>query len=270
MTKPVSRRRRLGLYLWAAALLGWVGVALADVWDPYDRNQFFTSNELVHGSEQIHELGPGASSDPGGRDIDFFRIGERPLASYEVVVDGISNEILPLTLERWNNQGIPIQGSVSVSSGVARSRSLRWENSVNSSVGGSYVRVASLTECFACSSARAAYHIRAYETTYSLPRFNNNGTQTTLLIVQNMAPQPVSGSVHFWSPTGARLGTMPFSLTTKQTLVQNTASLAYAAGTSGSITISHDGRYGDLSGKAVALEPATGFVFDTALTSVPH
>ena len=71
---------------------------------------------------------------------------------------------------------------MSVSSGVARSRSLRWENSVNSSVGGSYIRVASLTECFACSSARASYHIRAYETTYSLPRFNNSGTQTTLLI----------------------------------------------------------------------------------------
>ena len=34
---------------------------------------------------------------------------------------------------------------------------------------------------------------------------------------------------------------------------------------SGSATVSHDGGYGDVMGKAVALEPATGFAFDTPL-----
>jgi hypothetical protein len=66
------------------------------------------------------------------------------------------------------------------------------------------------------------------------------------------------------------LGSLPFTLDPKAVLVQNTAALVYAAGTAGSITIAHDGRYGDLSGKAVAVEPATGFTFDTALTAVPR
>jgi hypothetical protein len=30
--------------------------------------------------------------------------------------------------------------------------------------------------------------------------------------------------------------------------------------------VSNDGRYGSLAGKAVAVEPATGFTFDTAMT----
>ena len=41
-------------------------------------------------------------------------------------------------------------------------------------------------------------------------------------------------------------------------------------GATGSITISNDGRYGDLVGKAVAIEPATGFTFDTAMSPRPR
>ena len=53
-------------------------------------------------------------------------------------------------------------------------------------------------------------------------------------------------------------------------MTQNTSELPFAAGMAGSITVTHTGRYGDLSGKAVALEPATGFTFDTPLTPVPR
>jgi hypothetical protein len=35
------------------------------------------------------------------------------------------------------------------------------------------------------------------------------------------------------------------------------------------MTLSHDGPYGSLAGKAVAVEPATGFTFDTALAPRP-
>ena len=42
------------------------------------------------------------------------------------------------------------------------------------------------------------------------------------------------------------------------------------AGQSGSITISYRGGYGSLSGKAVALEPATGFAFDSPMLVKPH
>ena len=65
MGRQLSGRRLTGA-LWAAGLVGYVGMALADVWDPGDY-ALFSANELVHGSEQAHELGPGGDADPGGR-----------------------------------------------------------------------------------------------------------------------------------------------------------------------------------------------------------
>jgi hypothetical protein len=41
-------------------------------------------------------------------------------------------------------------------------------------------------------------------------------------------------------------------------------------GQSGTITVAHDGRYGDLAGKGVALEPSTGFSFDSPMVPRPH
>jgi hypothetical protein len=46
--------------------------------------------------------------------------------------------------------------------------------------------------------------------------------------------------------------------------------VAGVAGQGGAITVSHDGRYGDLSGKTVALEPSTGFSFDSPMLPVPR
>jgi hypothetical protein len=62
----------------------------------------------------------------------------------------------------------------------------------------------------------------------------------------------------------------PFSLGPKEVLTLNTASVPALAGRAGSITVSNDGRYGDLSGKAIALEPATGFGFDTPMQPLPR
>ena len=45
--------------------------------------------------------------------------------------------------------------------------------------------------------------------------------------------------------------------------VFNVASLPALAGQSGHIVVSHDGPHGGLNIKAIALEPATGFSFDT-------
>jgi hypothetical protein len=41
-------------------------------------------------------------------------------------------------------------------------------------------------------------------------------------------------------------------------------------GTFGSLTVTHGGPYGALVGKAVSLEPGTGFSFDTPLTYRPR
>ena len=112
------------------------------------------------------------------------------------------------------------------------------------------------------------YRVRAFETTYAIPRFNNSGTQVTVLILQNPTTYAISGHAWFWK--GALLGSQAFTLPARQTLVLNTATVAGVAGQSGAITISHDGRYGDLAGKTVALEPSTGFSFDSPMAARPR
>ena len=43
-----------------------------------------------------------------------------------------------------------------------------------------------------------------------------------------------------------------------------------APGIGGTLTLAHDGRFGDLAGKTVALEPATGFSFDSPIVGRMH
>jgi hypothetical protein len=50
-------------------------------------------------------------------------------------------------------------------------------------------------------------------------------------------------------------------------LVLDTSTIAPDA--SGSVTVAHDAPFGGLVGKAVALEPSTGFSFDTPLEPRP-
>jgi hypothetical protein len=109
-----------------------------------------------------------------------------------------------------------------------------------------------------------------YETSYGISRFNNTNGQSTILLIQNPAAYPISGTIYFWSAAGAQLGTSPFSLAPKQLLSLSLPSVPAVATESGSMTVIHDGRYGDLVGKAVALEPATGFAFDTLMEPRPR
>jgi hypothetical protein len=50
----------------------------------------------------------------------------------------------------------------------------------------------------------------------------------------------------------------------------NTAAIPALAGASGSASIAHDGGWGGLAAKGVAVEPATGFTFDTPATTLPR
>jgi hypothetical protein len=53
-------------------------------------------------------------------------------------------------------------------------------------------------------------------------------------------------------------------------VVLNTSAPDGVPSGSGSLTVAHDAPYGALAGKAVALEPATGFAFDTPLEPRPR
>ena len=256
------RALALGLLL----LLGVPWPGLADPWDePALRDDTpATLSELAHGSEEQHDL-----RGRGGRaDEDWFRLRQEPYSSYEVVVDGAAGDVTPIVLQRIAADGTTVlQSSVAV--GVGSVRSLRFENPTASAVDDQLVVVRS-GGCSNKCKAGDVYRVRFYETTYASARFNNSGTQVTVLVLQNPASYAVSGSVLFWNATGALLETSPFTLDPKQLLVLNTAVLAGASGVSGSVTVFHDARYGDLAGKTIALEPATGFSFDTPLVHRPR
>jgi hypothetical protein len=64
--------------------------------------------------------------------------------------------------------------------------------------------------------------------------------------------------------------TEPLGVSANALQIFNTASIPALAGISGHALVAHDGGYGALAGKAVALEAATGFSFDTALTPKPY
>ena len=84
-----------------------------------------------------------------------------------------------------------------------------------------------------------------------------------MLVLQNPTERAVAARVFFWDAAGAAIASVPVSLAPHQTFVLNTATAA--PGTGGTITITHDAGYGRLVGKAVALEPATGFSFDSPM-----
>jgi hypothetical protein len=240
------------------------GPAGADVWDiqtSNDNSPGGTQNELVHGSDQIHDL--GALAGPVA-DEDWYRIGQKPFASYEVTVDATSGDIgAGVVLERMDSGGASIQTAQPVTIGLNYSQSLRWINATAAAVDDQYVRVMS-SGCTTDCGPDDVYRLRAFETTQSIPRFNNAGTQITVLLLQNPSAYPISGNIYFWAVAGGSpLGVHAFTLPAKNTLVLNTSTVVPGVG--GAITLANDGRYGDLAGKTVALEPATGFSFDSPM-----
>ena len=224
------------------------------------------NGELTHGMDAVHDL----AAQPGPvADEDVFLISQKPYSSYEVVVDATSGDIGvgsgPL-LQRIASDGTtPLRGSVAVGAGPARS--LRWRNATSAVIEDQTVRVAS-AQCGTDCGPDDVYRIRAYETTYAVPRFNNSGTQITVLVLQNPTNYPIAGDIYF-DVSGQQVAAQPFSLAPKAMLVLNTSTVPGAGGVGGAITVAHDGRYGDLLGKTVALEPATGFSFDSALEARP-
>lgn len=258
-------RKNVWLVLGLGFALASGRAALADVWDVQNQNDntVNTENELVHGSDQLHDLGAIG----GNADQDWYRLSQKPFSSYEIVADATSGDIgTTLNVNRTDAAGTTtIQSSLAV--GVGYSRSLRWVNATSSAEDTQRIAVTS-GSCTTNCGADDVYRLRAYETTYAVPRFNNSGTQVTVLLLQNPTNYTIAGTVYFWAASGAAAGTSAFTLAPKALQVLNTSTVA--PGTSGALTIAHDGRYGDLSGKSVALEPATGFSFDTPAIARVH
>ena len=95
-----------------AVLLSPAAAVRADVFDvqtPNDNTSANTENELIHRSEQFHDL----ASSGGVADADWYRIGTKPYSSYEVVVDQTSANITPITIQRYASDGTTLLGTPS-------------------------------------------------------------------------------------------------------------------------------------------------------------
>jgi hypothetical protein len=254
----------LGLALGLALAAG-RSASATDYWDlaADNDNGLGTDNELVHGSSQQHDL----QNNGGLADQDWYRVISYARSSYEAIIDSTSGDINMGTgnnFDRLDIGGVTLQGAEFANVGAGGySVALRWQNTTASSV--THFLRAQSPACGATCTASGQYHIRFYETTIGVPRFNNALGQITVLIVQNTTAwnRPIVGTVNFWDSAGALVGTSTFSLVAKATLVLNTSTVTGVAGVGGTITISHNGGYGNLAAKSVALEPATGFSFDT-------
>ena len=211
-----------------------------------------SDRELAHGSDAWQSLAALA----GVAHVDYYRVAQQPYASYEVVVESAAGDVQPVQVERLAADDTTVLPPASQAIGVGAARSLRWRNALSSPVTSESIRVRSGGSCSTDCGADDTYRIRCYETTAAIPRFNNASTQVTVLILQNPTDYTITGTSYFWSAAGALLASSDFTLVARQTLVLSTPSLAGLVGQSGAITIAHDGRYGDLVGKAVALEPA--------------
>lgn len=217
---------------------------------------------LAHGSRRSGDL----SSDAGLATTDLYLVSQPPRTSWEIVVDETSGDIGngqgPAVERVANDLATVLQSSAPVGPGPARS--LRWRNT-SSVAADSYVRIRSVA-CGTDCGADDVYRVRAYETTVRIPRFNLTGGQVTVILVQNTTSTAVSGTAHFWSNSGALLASQSFDLNPRAVSALALVGISALTGQSGSVTITHTGPYGAITGKGVAADTLTGATYDSPLT----
>jgi hypothetical protein len=262
----MSTRAKTTALALAAVLAAGLAVH-ADVWDTSmdPDNGVTTDNVLLHGTEQVHDL----DGSPFGinSDQDWYGVESHPLSSYQFVVDGLTGD---LDLTAADVQRMSAAGGLLASADVLGGGgilSLSWLVADAPAPVQNFVRVRDAS-CAADCSTLDRYRARFFETTYTVPRFNNTGTQVTVLLLQNGTDRACSAGLHFLAADGSLIASTSAALTPRQLFVLATPSVAPNA--AGSIRIAHGCGYGGLSGKAVSVEPATGFTFDTGLVPRPR
>jgi hypothetical protein len=256
-----------------AGLLLAAGLALAmpaaaDEWDVAtepDRG-IGTDNALASGSHQVHDL---AGSVNGG-DEDWYLMSSAAFSSHEVVLDGMTSD-LDLAAEdvvRLDAAGVATLETSRIDL-AAGTRVLGWRVDALSAPVTSFVRVAGAACGTACVDTDR-YRIRYRDTTYTIPRFNNAGSQATVLLVQNTTDRVCPVTYHFLDAQGGHLFSTTADAQPAGLQVFPTAGVTSLAGVSGSVRVAHGCGYGGLSGKAVSVEPATGFTFDTSMLPTLH
>jgi hypothetical protein len=260
----------------AVAVMTCVGLAADDKWETspgwYTDDDGGTPNQLIHGVPQTHDIEGPASAGPS--DLDFSYVAAKARHSYEVRVFN-TNSCFQQAASCADVSRVALDGATVLTAGIRPDGQLddggagwlavRWTSTANQ-----YDLIKVHGYVGAAATAASQYDIQMLDTTYLVPRWNNSGTQITILLIQNGSNAPIAGSIFFYNASGAVLHTQPLSLPANGLQVVSTVGIPALAGASGTAAITHDGGYGALAGKAVALEPSTGFAFDTAITPIPY
>jgi hypothetical protein len=257
----VRRPSRTALVL---TMLTLGAVVRADEWDvgtSNDNQGDTTENALLHGSEQVHDLGGPAP------DEDWYRVTARPFSSFQFVIDGQTGDLdlQPGDVDRLLFDGIGSLQNAELQGGLV---TMSWMQGEPAADDRQLVRVGGAA-CGTSCDTRDRYRVRFYDTTYTIPRFNNSGTQSTVLAVQNASGRPCAVAFAFLDDGGSLVHlTLGTPVAVRGLLVLPTATLV--PNQSGSARVMHTCGYGGLAGKAASVEPATGFTFDTAMLPRPH
>lgn len=211
--------------------------------------------EMFHGSPpQSHDL----EAFGGINDVDFIWTYTQPFRSYEFVMTGPAAALADLVVT--NSSGTPVLSSLPLA-GNSYARAVRW---IELPAGGGVLcaRVAAL----AALNTNAQYTMTFRETTLYCPRYNNTGTQTSVLLIQDARFDPIGTcdfEASFRNESGVLVGSLLESLAPGAVRVLALPGIAGLAGTKGSAQIAHTCGTGGIKAKLVALEPSTGFSFDT-------
>jgi hypothetical protein len=278
---PRSRRfERLLAFALCSVLVGDPFVFASD---PYESVQDIapagdddpdTNVTLVAGLEQHHDLDQAG----GPEDQDWMALPTVRDRSYEARVSASNigwaldpNDCLDCaTLARVDAAGNVLTGDIGVvdegTSLESYARSVRWIQGPRTAY--EFLRVQGGT--FFTENANSIYSVRFWDTTYAIPRWNNSNGQSTVFLINSLISSSASVRVDFYSAAGALLATQSFTLNAHGLNVLSTSTLPALAGLSGHAYVVHTAGYGGLAGKAVALEPATGFTFDTPMVPIPN
>jgi hypothetical protein len=271
----MTKSSALGAALALATLAAAVPAHAIDPWEagllPDDSNA--TRNTLSPGLVQQHDLDQAG----GGNDLDWAVVPTLQYHSYEARISGSGVAFdwgicsTCAQFERVDAAGTILTEDVAtVNDGAgataeAYDRSVRWLAS-----GSTFREFVRVTGGSSTDDTGSLYTLRYWDTTYTVPRWNSSGGQSTVLIVTSLVQGTVTGNIYFFSGTGALLHTQALSLNQNVPYVFNTSSVGALVAQSGYALVAHDAGYGGLTGKAVALEPQTGFTFDTALQPIPQ
>jgi hypothetical protein len=216
-----------------------------------------------------HDLQGTASA----RDQDWMRVVLKLKHSYEARVSGVYWRE-DLSAARPTFDLVAADGTV-VAEGRATDDDIIADSESSTGRTVRFIAGSNLTNLFLRASAPAGvatdnttYSVSFYDTTLFVPRWNNTATQTTVLILQNTTSVTVPSNIYFHDAAGVQLAVVVADVPPRGVQVISTASVAALAGRSGSALVAAVGSQGAIVGKAVALEAATGFTFDTPFVRV--